>query len=301
MKLGELRSVQAVVASGFRITAAAEAIHASQPGISRHIQQVEADLGVQLFERYRNRLKGPTAAGRVVLPAIKRVLEEFDGLHTLASQFADGERGSLTVATSHTHARYLLPPALKRLINDFPSLQLLVRQGTQDQIVEWMRSGEANMSISAAPVREIFNLKFHPICTIDRIVLVPNGHPLVKMRRLTLQDLALFPLITYGREFAAHAHIVDAFENAGLKPSMALNTGDTDTIKTYAMSGLGVAIVAHTAYEAKRDKGLTAIDARHLFPSSVVCLGVNNDRPLDAHGLRLATLLGPNLRELLIK
>jgi LysR family cys regulon transcriptional activator len=301
MKLGELRSVQAVVASGFRITSAAEAIHASQPGISRHIQQVEADLGVQLFERYRNRLKGPTAAGRVILPAIQRVLEELDGLHTLASQFVEGERGSLTVATSHTHARYLLPPALKRLITDFPSLQLLVRQGTQDQIVEWLRSGEANMSISAAPLREVVNLKFHPICTVDRIVLVPSGHPLIKMRRLTLQDLVLFPLITYGREFAAHAHIVDAFENAALKPLMALNTGDTDTIKTYAMSGLGVAIVAHTAYEAKKDKGLVPIDARHLFPSSVVCLGVNCDRPLDAHGLRLATLLGPNLRELLIK
>jgi LysR family cys regulon transcriptional activator len=297
MKLNELRSVRAVVTAGFRVTAAAEAIHASQPGISRHVQQVETDLGVQLFERHRNRLSGPTAAGSVILPAIQRILDEFDGLHALASQFSEGSSGSLTVATSHTHARYLLPPALKRLIQDFPSVRLLVRQGTLDQIVEWMNSGEADMSISAAPVRKFAALKFHPLCTVDRIVLVPTGHPLLKIRKLSLQELSNYPLITYGREFAAHAHISEAFKNVGLKPSMALNTGDTDTIKTYALCGLGVAIVAHTAYESQKDKGLVAIDARHLFPSSIVCLGVNIERPLSALALRLAALLEPGLRK----
>jgi LysR family cys regulon transcriptional activator len=297
MKLTELRSVRAVVAAGFRITAAAEAIHASQPGISRHLQQVERALGVPLFERHRNRLTGPTAAGRALLPAIQRVLDEFDGLHTLASQFADGARGNLTVATSHTHARYLLPPALERFIQDCPDVRLLVRQGTLDQIMDWMASGEADLSLSALPKRHAASLEFHPLCTVDRVVLVPTGHALLKLRRVTLRELARYPLITYGREFAAHAQIVRAFEDAGLTPTMALNTSDTDTIKTYAQCGLGVAIVAHTAFEPQRDQGLRAIKARHLFPSSVVSLGVNRDRALSAHALRLAALLEPGLRQ----
>jgi LysR family cys regulon transcriptional activator len=295
MKLNELRSVRAVVASGFRITGAAESIHVSQPGISRHVQKVESHLGVQLFERHRNRLTQPTAAGELLLPAIQKVLEEFDSLYALAAQFANGARGSLTVATSHTHARYLLPPALKRFIKDYPSVRVLVRQGTLDQIVEWMQAGEADLSLSAAPLRHAAALEFFPLCNVDRLVLVPTGHPLLKRRKLSLSDLSSYPLITYGSEFAAHAQISKAFKDAGLKPTMALNTSDTDTIKTYALCGLGVAIVAHTAFEPQQDHGLRAIDARHLFPSIVVSLGVNRERSLSAHALRLARLLAPGV------
>jgi LysR family transcriptional regulator, cys regulon transcriptional activator len=299
MKLHELRSVRNVVASGLRVTAAAESSHASQPGVSRHLSSVEEELGVTLFERRRNRLVGLTPAGQAIVPAIARVLDQLDGIHRLARQYSAGAAGSLTIATSHTHARYLLPPAIEQFIKLYPQVRLVVKQGNLDQIIEWLGAGEADLSLSAAPAHQPASLQFHPLSTIHRIVLVPAGHPLLAVRRLTLEKIASFPIITYGREFGAHAQIVKAFEDEGLTPVMALNTSDTDTIKTYAACGLGVAILADSAFEPTRDLGLRAIDASHLFPPSIVSLGINRERQPNVHGLALAEFLSPRLRKAL--
>lgn len=295
MKLHELRSVRNVVACGLRVTVAAESGHTSQPGVSRHVSSVEAELGVKLFERHKNRLVGLTPAGQAIIPAIERVLDYVDGIQRVARQFSSGDAGKLTIATSHTHARYLLPPAIEKFIKRYPAVRLVIRQGNLDQILEWLAAGEADLSLSAAPTRSPQSLRFHPLCTINRVVLVPPGHALLKARRLTLEQIARYPIITYGREFGAHAQIVKAFEDSALTPAMALNTSDTDTIKTYAACGLGVAILADSAFEPRRDVGLRAIDASHLFPSSVVSLGVNRERPINQHGCTLAQFLSPAL------
>jgi LysR family cys regulon transcriptional activator len=300
VKLHELRSVRAVVAAGFGVTAAAEAAHTSQPGISRHVQQVEETLGVELFERRKNRLVGLTAAGQVLVPMINRTLDQLEELHRVAERFTSGELGSLTVATSHTHARYLLPPVIEIFIRKYPAVRLTLRQGYGDQIASWLHSGEADISISSAPAQHPRSLLFHPIGQMHRVVLTSLEHPLLKLKKPTLGDLAVYPIITYGPEYAAYTQIMSAFESQGLRPTIALSTGDTDTIKTYAMCGLGIAILADSAFEPHRDEGLRAIDARHLFPSSVITVGLNEERPLNNHALSLIELLDADLKSKLV-
>lgn len=295
MKPHALRSVSAVVAANFSVTRAAERLHTSQPGISRHLIEAEEALGVDLFERRRNRLVGLTAAGKAMLPLIDRALHSLDDLRRIARGFASGVSGSLTVATSHTHARYLLPPVIERFIQEYPAVSLRLRQGFVSQIAGWVASGEADLSVSAAAPDSQSELAFHPFRELHRIVLTPANHPLLKVARPTLKDIAAWPIITYDREFAAHGQILNAFEAARLQPTLALSTSDTDVMKTYALCGLGVAIVADSAYDPKLDRRLRAIDARHLFPSTKVHIGVRRDSPLNAHALRFIELVAPEL------
>ncbi len=293
MKIHELLSVRAVVATGFRVTLAAEAIHSSQPGISRHLQSVEDELGVKLFERRKNRLVGPTPAGRVLLPIIDQALDQLDVLHRVASRFASGELGSLTVATSHTHARYLLPAVIEAFIKEFPAVRLKLQQGHVGQITHWLATGEADISVSAAPSHPPASLVYRPFRRVHRIVLAPDDHPLLEVRTPSLADLARYPIITYDSEYTAYTQIMQSFAAAGLVPNIALSTSDADTMKTYALCGLGIAIMADSAFEPAHDQGLHAIDARHLFPSSAINIGINRERPLDRHALRFLEMLDP--------
>ncbi len=295
MKLAILRAVRAVVESSFSVTRAAELMHASQPGISRQLAEAEAALGTQLFLRRRNRLVGLTPAGQALLPLIDRALHQIDDLPRAARRYATGEAGSLSVATSHTHARYLLPPVIERFIQEYPAVALRLRQGFVSQIASWIGSGEADLSVSAAPPGAHPELAFHPIRQLHRIVLAPTQHPLLKLAKPTLRDIARWPIITYDREFAAHSQIMRAFDTARVAPNIALRTSDTDVMKTYALCGLGVAIVADSAFDRKLDKGLCAIDARHLFPSTEVHIGFRRDSPLGAHALRFIELVSPPL------
>lgn len=295
MKPHALRSVSAVAAANFSVTRAAEMLHSSQPGISRHLLEAEAALGVTLFVRRRNRLVGLTPAGQAMLPLINRSLSQFDELRRIARRFVTGEAGSLTVATSHTHARYLLPPVIERFIREFPTVSLRLRQGFVSQIAGWVASGEADLSVSAAAPEAQADIAFHPFRELHRIVLAPAGHPLLQVARPTLKDIAAWPIITYDREFAAHGQILRAFEAARLQPTLALSTSDTDVMKTYTLCGLGVAIVADSAYDRKLDRKLRAMDARHLFPSTKVHIGVRRDSPLSAHALRFIELVAPEL------
>ena len=225
---------------------------------------------------------------------IDRALDQLEGLHRVADQFKAGELGSLIVATSHTHARYLLPPVIESFIRRYPAVRLTLRQGYVGQIVDWLGSGEADLSVSTAPARYPASLSFGAFQQMHRVILAPPKHPLLKVRRPTLRDLAEYPIITYGAEYAAYAQIMQAFDAQGLKPTVAMSAGDTDTIKTYAMCQLGVAIVADSAFDPRRDQGLRAIDARHLFPSSAITIGMNNERPPNVHALSLVELLAPS-------
>ncbi|NYT24070.1 LysR family transcriptional regulator [Alcaligenaceae bacterium] len=291
MKLHELRSIRAVVETGFSVTAAAEVLHTSQPGISRHVQQAERYLAVELFTRVKNRLTGLTPAGQVLVPMIIQVLDQLEGVRRVAGQFNSGDQGQLTVATSHTHARYLLPPVIEAFIRSFPQVRLTLRQGYGAQIAAWLQSGEADLSISSAPQQRYSGLSFRRIGKMRRIVLTAAEHPLLKAEPLTLQSIVAYPIITYSPEFAAYSQIMAAFEAAGLRPTIALSTGDTDTIKTYTVCGLGVAIVADSAFEPQRDQGLCAIDAGHLFPSTNIVLGMSKEREPTFHALKLIELL----------
>lgn len=296
MKLNELRSVRGVAASGFSVTRTAQQLNSTQPGISRHVLDAEAALGVDLFIRQRKRLVGLTPAGHALLPMIREVLDLVDDLSRVAHQFAAGTRGSITVASSQTHARYLLPPIIERFISEFPTVELRLRQGHLAQIAEWLAAGEADLSVSAAPPDGLSKeLILYPYGELRRLVLVPPGHPLTSIAKPRLRDIVKWPIITYERQFAAHKQIVGAFEREKLSPRFALTTSDTDIMKTYALCGLGVAIVADAAFDPAIDTGLRAIDTRKLFPATTMYVGVRRDRLLTTHSLRFIEMVAPNL------
>jgi DNA-binding transcriptional LysR family regulator len=295
LKLNEMRSVRAVANANFSISRTAEMLHASQPGISRHVLEVEQAMKVDLFLRRKNRLTGLTPAGALLLPLIDRILNDIDDLDRIAGQFAQGNSGSLSVATSHTHARYLLPPAIQSFIREFPSVDLRLRQGYVNQIAEWVNTGAADLSVSAAPLTPFPDLSFLPFSELHRVVLAPSGHPILSVRKPSLRELATWPIITYEREFVAHAEIMGAFKRARLNPRIVLSTGDTDIMKTYTLCGLGIAIVADHAFDEKLDPGLSAIDVRGLFPSTPLYVGIKRGRPLSTHAVRFIELIDPKL------
>lgn len=295
MTLNELRSVWMVGQTGFSISRTAEVLHASQPGISRHVIDVEEALGVVLFVRRKNRLVGLTPAGEVLLPLIGRVLGDVDDLKRIAVQHAAGERGRLTVATSHTHARYLLPSILQAFIGEFPKVDLRIRQGYVNQIAHWVNTGEADVSISAAPTEPFPDLAFRRFDEIHRIVLAPAGHPLLALKRPTLRDIAEWPVITYESESVAYADIMGAFRRKHLEPRLVLGTGDTAVMKMYVQCGLGIAIVAHQAFDPAVDQGLAEVNVRRLFPVTPLYIGVKKDRPLSAQALHFIKLVAPEL------
>jgi LysR family transcriptional regulator, cys regulon transcriptional activator len=295
MNLQQLRSVRELVRQDLSLTRAALALNISQPGMSRNIRLAEEALGVALFLREKNRFAGLTSAGKALLPLAARALEAVDDLGRLAGQFAAGDTGSLTIATAHTHARYSLPPVIEKFIESYPRIELRLRQGHLPQIASWLSKGEADLSISTRPVGEFPELVFLPCYEQHRVVITRPGHELLQKRRLSLEDLARFPIITYGQEFSARAQIRQAFERRRLTPNIVLSATDADIMKTYVLCGLGVAIVADAAFDETRDSGLRAIDARHLFPSNGVFVGLRKGATPATYAAHLIRLFAPHL------
>ena len=295
MKLTELKSVCAVAKAGFSVTAAAELLNTSQPGVSRHIRSVEGYLGVELFERHRNRLIGLTSSGEVLISSMHRTIEHLEALERTAADMASGIVGSLTVATSHTHARYLLPSVIEEFIETYPDVKLRLRQGYVKQIADWLDEGEADVSVSSAPAGYSNpRLIFHPFYQIHRIIITKKDHPLLQISQITINDLSRYPIITYDSEFAARAEIDRVFSQQRLSPNVVLSATDTDTMKAYVACGLGIAIVANTSFNERADRELSAIDARHLFPSTKVHIGLRRGT-LNPHARKLIELLDPEV------
>jgi LysR family transcriptional regulator, cys regulon transcriptional activator len=295
MKLDQLRSVREIARQKWNITRAAEHLNASQPGVTRHLQTVERTLGVKLFVRDKKRLVGLTAAGRLLLPIVERALNAVEDLRRAAEDFNSGAAGDLTVATVHTHARYALPPALERFVHDYPAVRLRLRQGNRVQVCDWVSAGEADLAVAIPPTQSFPQLAFFPCFELHRIVLTTHRHALLRKRHITLKDIAEYPIITYDSEFAARGEIMEAFEESRLPVNVVLSATDADIMKTYVRAGLGVGIVAHTAYHPDQDKGLRAVDARHLFKSNAVHISVRRGGYLSIHALNLIRMFAPQV------
>jgi LysR family cys regulon transcriptional activator len=217
-------------------------------------------------------------------------------MHRVARQMAAGGHGSITVATIDTHARYVLPSMIKRLLRDFPTVRLRLLQGSRIQVANWIRDGEADISVAGLPNQECPDLLFVPCYEVHRLVLAPHDHPLVRLRRpITLEQIAAHPIITYDPAFEAWAGILGVFQASGVSVNVVLSAIDVDIMKTYVRSGLGVGIVAHLAYSRTNDRDLRAIDARHLFPSTLTHIGVHRRRPLSVHTRHLVSFFGPEV------
>lgn len=274
----QLRSVRETVRRGFNLTEVAAALHTSQPGVSRQIRELEEELGVDIFVRAGKRLTGLTPPGETVLPIVERLLVEAENLRRAGADYAAVGRGTLTIAATHSQARYALPHAVRDFARSYPEVELHLHQGSPRQVAEMLRSGEADIGIATEALAEFDDLVALPCYRWTHAVVVPRGHALAQEAAtglgLSLQRLAGFPLITYEPGYTGRGHIDEAFQRHGLAPNVVLGAMDADVIKTYVELGMGVGIVASIAYDEERDTALQAIDARHLFATNLTRLAL---------------------------
>jgi len=295
MKIQQIRYACEVARQGLNISAAAEALHTSQPGVSKQVKSLEDELGVEIFVRHGKRITAITEPGKAVLAIAERLLAEAANLKRAGEEFANEKLGTLTVATTHTQARYALPGAVTAFKKRYPDVRLVLHQGNPTQICEMVRTGEADLAIATEAIAEYPELVSLPCYRWNRCVVVPPGHPLLKAKPLTLEALAGFPIVTYDFAFAGRSQINKAFEKRGLAPNIVLTALDSDVIKTYVELGLGIGILATMGFDSKRDRGLHALDASHLFESSTTRLGIKRGAWLRGYVYEFIELFAPRL------
>ena len=300
MTLQQLRYLREVVRRDLSVSAAAEALYTSQPGISKQIKALEEELGIELFARHGKRLVALTEPGRSVLAIAERMLADAASLKRAGEEFAGQDRGTLTIATTHTQARYALPKVVTAFKRRYPKVQLVIHQGNPTQICQQVEAGEADLCIATEQIAEHPELVAFPCYQWNRVVVVPPKHALLKTRPLTLKAIAKYPVVTYDFAFANRSLVNRAFEQRGLAVEVVLSAFDADVIKTYVELGLGVGIMAQMAFDPKRDRTLRALEAAHLFPTSTTRLGVKRGAYLRGFTCDFIEMFAPQLTRNLV-
>jgi len=295
MKLQQLRYIWEVAQHELNVSATADSLFTSQPGISKQIRLLEDELGVPIFARNGKHLTELTQPGRKIVDVAGQVLGKVQDIRHIAHEFRDDKMGSLSIATTHTQARYALPPVISEFMRLFPGIRLTIHQGTPIQIAELASRGIVDMAIATEAMELFENLVMLPCYEWNRCVLVPQKHPLAEKPNLTLEDVAEHPIITYVFGFTGRSQLDLAFEKAGLHPRLALTAVDADVIKTYVRLGLGVGIVARMAYDPLTDTELVALDASHLFGQSTTRIGLRKDMFIRGFMYEFIRLFAPHL------
>ena len=300
MKLQQLRYLQAVVKHGLNLSEAAVALHTSQPGISKQIRQLEDELGVDILVRNGKRVVDVTTPGHVVVDIVERVLQDIENLKQVGREFRDQAAGTLTVATTHTQARYSLPRVVSAFKQQYPNVRLTLKQGSPPQLAEMVMAGEADIAIATEALDQYPKLLALAGYQWRHCVVVPELHPLLKEKRITLEMLARYPIITYDTAFAGRSHIDEAFRAQGLAPDIVLSAVDSDVIKTYVELGLGIGIIAVVAFDENRDRLLRAIEVGHLFGTMTTRIAVRRGTTLRGYGYVFIELFSPLLKRAVI-
>ncbi len=300
MKLNQLRYIVEVNRQGLNVSAAAEALYTSQPGVSKQIRLLEEELGVPIFERSGKHFVGLTAAGRNIIEVAERILAESRNITAIAEEHGDDRRGSLTIATTHTQARHALPTAVQRFRECFPDVSLHFHQGTPVQIAELATAGKVDFAIATEALDLYQDLVMLPCYRWNRSIIVPEGHPLCDAAPLTLEAIAEYPLVTYVFGFTGRSQLDEAFNARGLKPDVVFTATDSEVIKTYVQLGLGVGIMASMAFEPERDRGLVALDASHLFTASTTRIGFRRNTYLRRFMYAFISTFAPHLTETVV-
>jgi len=295
MNLQQLRYLVAIVDHGLNISEAAEVLFTSQPGISKQIRQLEDELGVAIFVRRGKRFTGLTEPGRLVVERARRLVIEAAGLKRIGDEHRAHDEGALTIATTHTQARYVLPPSIKQFTERFPKVRLLLHQGNPVQVAQFVAKAEADIGIATESLADNPELVTLPCYEWNRCVIMPRGHPLAKERKLTIETLARHSIITYDYSFTGASAITAAFAAKGLTPNIALTALDADVIKTYVELGLGVGIIAQMAYEPARDGQFAMLPADHLFAPSLTRLALRRGSYLRSYTYDFIGLFAPHL------
>jgi LysR family cys regulon transcriptional activator len=296
MNFQQLRSIREASRRNYNLTEVANVLFTSQPGVSRQIRELEEELGVEIFERNGKRLTGLTQPGKGILQIIDRLLLEAENLRQASHEYAGEKSGTLTVATTHTQARYVLPRVVQAFRNAFPEVRIALQQSSPEHIAEWVISGKADIGIATEGLSQFEDLISFPCYSWSHVIVVPEGHPLASLSSISLEDMAQHPLITYDVGFTGRGHIDEAFKKAGIATDIVLTAMDSDVIQQYVSLGLGVGIVASMAIEHSRTSGLQAIQAAHLFAPNVTRLAVRRGAYLRSYTYEFILRFAPELR-----
>ena len=273
MKLQQLRYIYEVARHGLNVSAAAQSLYTSQPGVSKQIRMLEDELGVEIFTRSGKHLTSVTPAGEIILEKASEVLRQTESIKQIAQEFTESQKGTLSIATTHTPARYALPPVIQRFIRKYPDVSLQMQQGTPPQIAKMAAEGGVDFAIATEAMDHFRDLVMMPCYRWNRCIVVPKHHPLTRVPKLTLEHIAAHPIVTYVFGFTGRSKLDDAFIKRNLVPKVVFTAVDADVIKTYVRLGLGVGIVAQMAFDPATDSDLVALDASHLFDPSVTKIG----------------------------
>lgn len=300
MKLQQLKYIWEVARHNLNVSATAESLYTSQPGISKQIRMLEDELGVQIFQRSGKHLTEITPAGCAIVSMAGEILDKVENVRQIAHEFRDKERGTLSVATTHTQARYLLPDVISEFIEKYPDVTLHMHQGTPVQISEEASKGKVDLAIATEALELFGNLVMLPCYRWNRSVIVKRDHPLANDDELTLEKLAEYPIVTYVFGFTGRSQLDDAFNEEGYEPKVVFTAADADVIKTYVKLGIGVGIVASMAFDPVIDNELVAIDASHLFAASTTKIGLRRGAFLRGFMYEFIELFAPHLNRKLV-
>ena len=300
MKLHQLRYLAAIAQSGLNITAAAQKLHTSQPGVSKQIKLLEDELGFQIFLREGRTLTRITPAGQEVIERALDVLQQVQSIRALSAELRDEGRGSLSIGTTHTQARYVLPAVIQAFRARYPNVRLNLHQGTSEQIAEMVAQDRIDCAIATGSEQRFAAMTLLPCYRWSRVVIVPRTHALARLERLTYRALAAHPLITYTFSFSGPSSLHEAFSTAGYTPNVAITAQDADVIVTYVRLGLGVGIVAPMAV-AEGSDDLAVLDASHLLPAHTTWIGFRRGALLRRYMYEFAQLLAPHLERRLVE
>ncbi len=295
MKLQQLRYIWEVARHQLNVSQTAETLYTSQPGISKQIRLLEDELGVEIFVRSGKHLTEVTPAGKVILGMAANVLRQCESIKQVALEFSDDQRGTLSVATTHTQARYRLPSVVSAFIRRYPEVRLQMQQGSPQQIAAMVADGSVDLAIATEALEHYSDLILLPCYRWNRSIVVPKGHPLTRVPRVAISDLAQYPLVTYTFGFTGRSRLDEAFAAQELTPRIAFTATDADVIKTYVRLGLGVGIIASMAFDAQGDTGLVAVPADHLFAASTTVIGLRRGTFLRGYLYHFIATFAPHL------
>ena len=297
MKLQQLKYICEVARHDLNVSATAQSLYTSQPGISKQIRLLEDELGVEIFSRSGKHLTRITPAGEAILALAEQVLLLSENIRSTAKEFNDDKRGSLTIATTHTQARYALPSVIERFIAKYPDVSLHMHQGTPTQIAEMAANGTADFAIATESLELFSDLAMMPCYKWNRCIVVRKDHPLASRKTLNIDEIAQYPIVTYVFGFTGRSKLDEAFNERGLSPRVVFTAADADVIKTYVRLGLGIGIIASMAFDKKLDADLVALDASSIFANSVTKIGFQRGMHLRGYMIDFIQMFAPHLSE----
>lgn len=297
MKLQQLRCIFEVVQNDFNISKAANSLHTSQPGVSKQIQLLEDEVGVQIFQRNGKRLTGLTEPGQKVFDSIAEIIREEKNIKRVSEEYEKKDTGNFTIATTHTQARYKLPNVVEEFVKKYPKINLNIHQGNPSQVTEQIVNGDADVGIATESIGLHDKIFCIPCYSWNRIIVMPKSHPLNEEKIITLEHLATYPLITYDYAFTGSTIVSKVFKESNLKPNIMLTAIDADVIKTYVNLNLGIGLIAEMAFDSSKDIDLVSRDVSHLFPLSTTYLGIRKDTFIRASTFDFIKMFTPQMSE----